>query len=160
MPAPTFHATIHGPLLWARLGWPWDARARALAQTFDGWTGERLAGVLGLPAGEVRRLLYGGVLAADTAGHNAPSSHAVPSVGDLFVTARALWLQPRRGGGFSARLTACSGAAKTPAGSGAEVLALQSGAVLLRLMQVGEADKLAWLGVPTFGPLRQESMRA
>lgn len=128
----TFQAATHGPPLWARLGWPWDARARALARAFDGWTAERLAIALSLNVHELERVLAGG-------------SPPVLQEGKLGVIIQPLWLSPRIGGGFSASRRAAAAAQRIEAGSGVEVLALRSGHVLLRIMRAQQPDLLAWL---------------
>ncbi|MFC6591013.1 hypothetical protein ACFP81_02525 [Deinococcus lacus] len=94
--------------------------------------------MLGLPAWRVAALL---------APHRRVSAR-VPEVGELRVTGRALWLCPREGGGFDGVLGAGAAAARClSAGCGVEVLAVQAGRALLRLIRAGSVDLLAWVRV-------------
>ena len=155
LPPATFNAAEHGPTLWPLLGWPWNAKAKATARLFDGWAIARLAGVLGLSVRELKVALL-------------PAHCQVTQVGELHITAHPLWLSPRTGGGFSAHTEATTetinGAMNSaeywPAARAAEVLAVKNGQVLLRLMQVGKPDKLAWIHEAALPQLWQRSIRA
>lgn len=136
LPPPTFNAQRHGPQLWPLLGWPWNARAAAQARLFEGWTAARLARVLGLPTQQVEAVLRP---------KHKRQPGPEPQTGDFGLTTRPLWLRPRRAGGFDAHPQAVAGAEQWPSGRAAEVLSVQKGLVLLRLLNDAGADRLAWL---------------
>ena len=137
-PPTTFSAAKHGPCLWPLLGWPWNGKAAAQARLFDGWTAERLAAVLGLPATQVRAALRPPL-------RRGKRGEATPQAGQLGLTTRPLWLRPRRTGGFDAHPQPVAGATPWPAARPAEVLKVTPGLVLLRLLDSQGADRLVWL---------------